>query len=299
MTSHRSLIVVGAGVFGASLARHCALAGWDVTLVERVAPGHVRAGSGDESRLIRCVHGADAWHTALGAARVGAVARDRPVAGGARGHGLVRPPRRRLGGRQRADAARAGHPVRARRRRRAVPVVRRRRRALDALRARGGHPARPRRDADARGAGGGGRGAAAPGRGAARRRGRGARRRHAAGGRSRRLGLRGLAAAAVPRRAVAAHHPAGRLLLRRRRGVGHPRRARLGRLRRRRLRPGRPRRPRREGRARRRGARGRPRDLRARRGARARAAGPRVPRAIASRPWPTRRWWATAPASTS
>ena len=57
-------MVVGAGVFGASLARHCALAGWDVMLVERVAPGHVRAGSGDESRIIRCCHGADAWHTA-------------------------------------------------------------------------------------------------------------------------------------------------------------------------------------------------------------------------------------------
>jgi sarcosine oxidase len=58
----RSLVVVGAGVFGASLARHCARAGWAVTLVERVAPGHVRAGSGGESRLIRCAHGADAWH---------------------------------------------------------------------------------------------------------------------------------------------------------------------------------------------------------------------------------------------
>jgi glycine/D-amino acid oxidase-like deaminating enzyme len=56
-------VVVGAGVFGASLARHCALAGWDVVLIERVAPGHVRAGSGDESRLIRSCHGPDAWHT--------------------------------------------------------------------------------------------------------------------------------------------------------------------------------------------------------------------------------------------
>ena len=63
MSSRPSLVVVGAGVFGASLARHCALAGWDVVLVERVAPGHVRAGSGDESRIIRCCHGADAWHT--------------------------------------------------------------------------------------------------------------------------------------------------------------------------------------------------------------------------------------------
>jgi sarcosine oxidase len=60
---NRSLVVVGAGVFGASLARHCALGGWSVTLVERVAPGHVRSGSGDESRLIRCGHGPDEWHT--------------------------------------------------------------------------------------------------------------------------------------------------------------------------------------------------------------------------------------------
>jgi sarcosine oxidase len=60
----RSVVVVGAGVFGASLARECALRGWDVTLVERVAPGHVAAGSGDESRIIRCGHGADAWHAA-------------------------------------------------------------------------------------------------------------------------------------------------------------------------------------------------------------------------------------------
>src|SRR4051794_28560033 len=63
VTGDRSLVVVGAGVFGASLARHCALAGWDVVLVERVAPGNVRAGSGDESRIIRSCHGPDAWHT--------------------------------------------------------------------------------------------------------------------------------------------------------------------------------------------------------------------------------------------
>src|SRR4051794_37970655 len=63
VSSRPSLVVVGAGVFGASLARHCALAGWDVVLVERVAPGHVRAGSGDESRIIRSCHGPDAWHT--------------------------------------------------------------------------------------------------------------------------------------------------------------------------------------------------------------------------------------------
>jgi glycine/D-amino acid oxidase-like deaminating enzyme len=59
-----SVIVCGAGVFGAATARQLAHDGWDVTLVEPVAAGHVRAGSGGESRLIRCSHGADEWHTA-------------------------------------------------------------------------------------------------------------------------------------------------------------------------------------------------------------------------------------------
>ena len=58
-----SVVVVGAGVFGASLADRLARSEWDVTLVERVAPGHVRAGSGGESRLLRCAHGEDEWHT--------------------------------------------------------------------------------------------------------------------------------------------------------------------------------------------------------------------------------------------
>ena len=57
-----SVVVCGAGVFGAATARHLARAGWDVTLAEPFAPGHVRAGSGGESRLIRCAHGTDAWH---------------------------------------------------------------------------------------------------------------------------------------------------------------------------------------------------------------------------------------------
>ena len=55
-------VVVGAGVFGASLARELAGRGWDVTLVERFPAGHVRAASGGESRLIRYGHGDERWY---------------------------------------------------------------------------------------------------------------------------------------------------------------------------------------------------------------------------------------------
>jgi glycine/D-amino acid oxidase-like deaminating enzyme len=57
-----SAIVVGAGVFGASLAHRLAGDGWEVTLVERDQPGCERAESGGESRLIRCAHGVDSWY---------------------------------------------------------------------------------------------------------------------------------------------------------------------------------------------------------------------------------------------
>ena len=56
-------IVVGAGVFGAALADRLAGERWDVTLVDRYAPGHERAESGGESRLMRFSHGSDAWYT--------------------------------------------------------------------------------------------------------------------------------------------------------------------------------------------------------------------------------------------
>ncbi len=57
-----SAIVVGAGIFGGSLAHELVERGWNVTLVDRYPPGHVRAASGGESRLIRSAHGADAWY---------------------------------------------------------------------------------------------------------------------------------------------------------------------------------------------------------------------------------------------
>lgn len=57
-----SAVIVGAGVLGASLADRLAGEGWSVDLVEAVSPGHARAGSGGETRLLRCAHGEDAWH---------------------------------------------------------------------------------------------------------------------------------------------------------------------------------------------------------------------------------------------
>ena len=59
----RSAVVVGAGVFGGSLALRLVSSGWDVTLVEQYPPGHVRAASGGESRLIRFSHGENDWYT--------------------------------------------------------------------------------------------------------------------------------------------------------------------------------------------------------------------------------------------
>lgn len=58
-----SAVVVGAGVFGASIAYALAGRGFQVTLVEAQQPGHVRSSSGGESRLIRCAHGSDRHYT--------------------------------------------------------------------------------------------------------------------------------------------------------------------------------------------------------------------------------------------
>jgi sarcosine oxidase len=59
----RSAVIIGAGVFGGSLALRLVSSGWEVTLVEQYPPGHVRAASGGESRLIRFSHGENGWYT--------------------------------------------------------------------------------------------------------------------------------------------------------------------------------------------------------------------------------------------
>ena len=57
-----SAVVVGAGVFGASTAWRLASDGWEVTLIDRWEPGHVRASSGGESRLIRLGHASERYY---------------------------------------------------------------------------------------------------------------------------------------------------------------------------------------------------------------------------------------------
>ena len=57
-----SAVIIGAGVFGSSLADRLARGGWEVTLVDRDEPGHPRAESGGETRLIRALHGPDEFY---------------------------------------------------------------------------------------------------------------------------------------------------------------------------------------------------------------------------------------------
>ena len=53
----RSVVVVGAGVFGAWSAVRLARDGWRVTLVEAYGPANGRASSADHSRVIRAGYG--------------------------------------------------------------------------------------------------------------------------------------------------------------------------------------------------------------------------------------------------
>ncbi|WP_347587078.1 FAD-dependent oxidoreductase [Acrocarpospora sp. B8E8] len=61
----RTVIVVGAGIWGTSLALRLADTGWQVTLIEQYAPGHIRQASAGETRLLRCAHGHDDWYAKL------------------------------------------------------------------------------------------------------------------------------------------------------------------------------------------------------------------------------------------
>jgi glycine/D-amino acid oxidase-like deaminating enzyme len=63
MATH--IAVVGAGAFGGWTALHLLRAGHRVTLVDAWGPGHSRASSGDETRIIRGGYGANAMYTRL------------------------------------------------------------------------------------------------------------------------------------------------------------------------------------------------------------------------------------------
>ena len=59
------VVIVGAGVFGASLAWWLAREGVQVHLIDQYEPGDPRATSGGETRLFRCSHGDDRLYSAM------------------------------------------------------------------------------------------------------------------------------------------------------------------------------------------------------------------------------------------
>jgi len=59
LSSRPTLIVVGAGVFGAWTAHHLLTSGARVSLIDAYGPANARASSGDESRILRCGYGPD------------------------------------------------------------------------------------------------------------------------------------------------------------------------------------------------------------------------------------------------
>ena len=52
-----SVVIVGAGVLGATLAQRLAVDGWQVTVIDQHDPGTPLGSSGGASRLVRCAHG--------------------------------------------------------------------------------------------------------------------------------------------------------------------------------------------------------------------------------------------------
>lgn len=61
--ARRSVVVVGAGVFGAWSALRLARDGWRVTLVDAYGPANGRASSSDHSRVVRAGYGRDGIYT--------------------------------------------------------------------------------------------------------------------------------------------------------------------------------------------------------------------------------------------
>src|SRR5438874_8661996 len=61
----QDVAVVGAGVFGAWTAWHLRRGGASVALVDAWGPGHSRASSGGETRIIRMGYGADEIYTGM------------------------------------------------------------------------------------------------------------------------------------------------------------------------------------------------------------------------------------------
>jgi len=59
------VVIIGAGVFGASLAWRISRSGENVTLVDQFEPGDRRASSGGKTRLLRCSHGPEDDYTAM------------------------------------------------------------------------------------------------------------------------------------------------------------------------------------------------------------------------------------------
>jgi sarcosine oxidase len=59
------VLVVGAGIFGASVADRLARDDWEVTLVDVFEPGDPRSESGGETRMLRFAHGRDRLYTEL------------------------------------------------------------------------------------------------------------------------------------------------------------------------------------------------------------------------------------------
>ncbi len=57
------IIVVGAGIAGASTALSLRKRGASVTLVDRWEPGHARASSTDYNRVFRAISGGDEFYT--------------------------------------------------------------------------------------------------------------------------------------------------------------------------------------------------------------------------------------------